>query len=45
MSQLVHRTKALEHLAEEHPCYTEQARLDHGRIHLAVAPNCNLGCR
>ena len=32
-------------LAAEHPCYTETARLHHGRVHLAVAPRCNLGCR
>jgi len=32
-------------LAAEHPCYTETARLHHGRLHLAVAPRCNLGCR
>lgn len=32
-------------LAADHPCYTETARLHHGRVHLAVAPRCNLGCR
>jgi len=32
-------------LLEAHPCYTEEARLYHGRLHLAVAPQCNLGCR
>lgn len=32
-------------LAETHPCYTETARLHHGRLHLAVAPSCDLGCR
>jgi len=32
-------------LAESHPCFSEAAREHHGRIHLAVAPQCNLGCR
>jgi len=32
-------------LLERHPCYTEAARADVGRMHLAVAPKCNLGCR
>lgn len=34
----------LERLAKEHPCYTERARLNRGRIHLPVAPACDLGC-
>lgn len=34
-----------EALLKQHPCYTEAARLDVGRLHLAVAPKCNLGCR
>jgi nitrogen fixation protein NifB len=44
MSPVTQRTETLERLAKEHPCYTEQARLNRGRIHLAVAPACNLGC-
>ena len=32
-------------IAETHPCYCEAARAHHGRMHLAVAPRCNLGCR
>jgi len=32
-------------LLDHHPCYTEAAREDSGRMHLAVAPQCNLGCR
>jgi nitrogen fixation protein NifB len=27
-----------------HPCYTEEASLCYGRIHLPVAARCNLGC-
>jgi len=33
-----------ERLARAHPCYSEGARERHGRIHLPVAPACNLGC-
>jgi len=44
MSPITQRVETLERLAKEHPCYTEQARLNRGRIHLAVAPACNLGC-
>ncbi len=44
MSPITQRAETLERLAKEHPCYTEQARLNRGRIHLAVAPICNLGC-
>jgi nitrogen fixation protein NifB len=44
MSPITQRVETLERLAKEHPCYTEQARLNRGRIHLAVAPVCNLGC-
>lgn len=32
-------------LAETHPCYCESACSRYGRVHLAVAPRCNLGCR
>ncbi len=32
-------------LAADHPCFTQAARVRHGRLHLAVAPRCNLGCR
>jgi len=43
MDMLAHQTAAA--LIGMHPCYTEAARLHHGRLHLAVAPECNLGCR
>lgn len=43
MQTLAHQTAAA--LIGTHPCYTETARLHHGRLHLAVAPDCNLGCR
>jgi nitrogen fixation protein NifB len=44
MSLTATRAETLERLAEEHPCYSEQARLTRGRMHLPVAPACNLGC-
>ncbi len=31
-------------LLGEHPCYTESAGRTSGRMHLPVAPRCNLGC-
>lgn len=43
MEMLAHQTTAA--LIGMHPCYAEAARLHHGRLHLAVAPDCNLGCR
>lgn len=27
-----------------HPCFDEQARHSHARVHLPVAPNCNIQC-
>ena len=32
-------------LAQSHPCYNEQAHNRIGRIHLPVAPKCNLACK
>ena len=29
---------------EKHPCYSHSAHFRYGRIHLPVAPDCNLGC-
>jgi len=29
---------------EKHPCYSHSAHFRYGRIHLPVAPECNLGC-
>ncbi len=33
-----------QHLEETHPCYTAAATRTFGRLHLAVAPACNLSC-
>jgi len=30
---------------EKHPCFNEKVRQTHGRIHLPVAPRCNIQCR
>ncbi|MEO5349945.1 MAG: nitrogenase cofactor biosynthesis protein NifB [Magnetococcus sp. YQC-3] len=32
-------------LVEEHPCYSEGASHRYARLHLAVAPACNMQCR
>jgi len=29
---------------EKHPCYSHSAHFRYGRVHLPVAPECNLGC-
>ena len=31
-------------LVEDHPCYSEKAHNDFARMHLAVAPACNIQC-
>lgn len=31
-------------IVKKHPCYSDSAHSTHGRIHLPVAPDCNLGC-
>ena len=28
----------------EHPCFSAQAHFRYGRIHLPVAPRCNIRC-
>ncbi|MBF0610304.1 MAG: nitrogenase cofactor biosynthesis protein NifB [Magnetococcales bacterium] len=32
-------------LTEDHPCYSEEASHRYARMHLAVAPACNIQCR
>jgi nitrogen fixation protein NifB len=32
-------------IIRQHPCFDEQAHREMGRIHLAVAPRCNIRCR
>lgn len=38
-------TSAIEVLSESHPCFNEQAHSRVGRIHLPVAPKCNIQCK
>jgi nitrogen fixation protein NifB len=33
------------HLANRHPCFSGEANINHGRIHLPVSPACNIRCR
>jgi nitrogen fixation protein NifB len=33
-----------EEKVREHPCYGERAHFSYGRVHLAVAPKCNIKC-
>jgi nitrogen fixation protein NifB len=35
----------LNSIIKTHPCFSEQAHLSFGRIHLPVAPACNIQCR
>jgi nitrogen fixation protein NifB len=44
MTSTVTALEEAERLALQHPCYTETAADRHGRIHVPVAPRCNLGC-
>jgi len=30
---------------ERHPCFSEAAHMKYGRVHLAVAPICNISCK
>ena len=32
------------HLTSAHPCYSEKAHFTTARIHLPVAPRCNIQC-
>lgn len=34
----------MKNKAANHPCFNEQKRHSHGRVHLPVAPRCNLQC-
>jgi nitrogen fixation protein NifB len=38
-------TSSLAATLRQHPCFDEQAHRQVGRIHLAVAPGCNIRCR
>ena len=39
------RTRASKDILKTHPCFSEEAHHRFGRIHLPVAPACNIQCR
>lgn len=39
------KRSAYEEIASEHPCYNKAAALWYRRVHLPVAPECNIKCR
>ena len=44
--KLLQQPKGLEGLhLERHPCFSEAAHMKWGRVHLAVAPMCNISCK
>jgi nitrogen fixation protein NifB len=34
-----------EHISSRHPCFSGEANMSHGRLHLPVSPACNIQCR
>ena len=34
----------MSHASEKHPCFNEKAKKTHGRVHLPIAPKCNIQC-
>ncbi|RLE48595.1 MAG: nitrogenase molybdenum-iron cofactor biosynthesis protein [Candidatus Methanomethylicota archaeon] len=38
------RAKRFAHLTRVHPCYGEQAHFTYARLHLPIAPRCNIQC-
>jgi nitrogen fixation protein NifB len=37
--------KQFSHISNRHPCFSGEANMNHGRIHLPVSPVCNIQCR
>ena len=35
----------IETIKEQHPCFSSKAHFRYGRVHLPVAPKCNIQCR
>jgi len=35
----------IEIIKEQHPCFSNEAHFKYGRVHLPVAPKCNIRCR
>jgi nitrogen fixation protein NifB len=42
---MIRLEKKRESIISTHPCFSEKAHLRFGRIHLPVAPQCNIQCR
>ncbi len=42
--QLTHLPKHIREKVHNHPCYSEQAHHHYARMHVAVAPACNIQC-
>jgi len=42
--QLSHLPDAIREKVHNHPCYTEEAHHHYARMHVAVAPACNIQC-
>ncbi len=42
--QLAHLPEAIREKVKNHPCYSEQAHHHYARMHVAVAPACNIQC-
>ncbi len=42
--QMAHLPEAIRRKVENHPCYSEQAHHYFARMHVAVAPACNIQC-
>lgn len=38
------RDESIKRIIAQHPCYSKEAQHKFGRIHLAVAPECNMQC-
>ncbi len=43
-SQLSHLPDAIREKVHNHPCYSEEAHHHYARMHVAVAPACNIQC-
>lgn len=37
--------RQFEHLVKKHPCFSGEAHVKYGRIHLPVSPSCNIQCK
>lgn len=43
-NQLAHLPEQIRQKVQDHPCYSEQAHHHFARMHVAVAPACNIQC-